>query len=169
MLENIRLGNLTEEIWEKLKMKHESFNPNIPTNLLINTTNIVGYRETADKINRLVCNALPTTEGRFMISHAVDTINGEFWNVELTEKPFKSKTNLPASVRLQPGAKVMYLNNSKIDLNICNGSIGIITDVNIKANSVRVAFNVPKGIIHVEIQPVKNYFIINRNHASRQQ
>ncbi len=169
MLQNIRLGNLTEAIWEKLRKKHESFNPNISADLLLNTTNIVGYRETADKINRLVCNALPTTEGKFMISHAIDAMNGEIWNVGLTERTFKSKTNLPASVRLQQSAKVMYLNNSKIDLNICNGSIGVITDINIEANSVRVAFNVPNGIIDIEIQQDINYFIINGNHASRRQ
>ena len=167
MLENIRLGNLTEEIWEKLRRKHESFNPNVSADLLLNTTNIVGYRETAEKINRLICNTLPTVEGKFMVSHAVDAVNGEIWSVGLTEKIFKSKTNLPASVRLQQGAKVMYLNNSKIDLNICNGSIGVITDVNVEANTVRVAFNVPSGIIDIEIQPEVNYFNINGNHASR--
>ena len=63
----------------------------------------------------------------------------------------------------------MYLNNSKIDLNICNGSIGVITDVNVEANTVRVAFNVPSGIIDIEIQPEVNYFNINGNHASRRQ
>ena len=104
-----------------------------------------------------------------MVSQAIDAINGEIWSVGLTEKIFKSKTNLPASVRLQQGAKVMYLNNSKIDLNICNGSIGVITDVNVEANTVRVAFNVPSGIIDIEIQPEVNYFNINGNHASRRQ
>ena len=77
MLQNIRLGNLTEQIWENLQRKHESFNLNRPVNLLLNTTNIVGYRETADKINRLVCNTLPITQEKFMISHAIDTVNGE--------------------------------------------------------------------------------------------
>jgi PIF1-like helicase len=100
MLQDIRLGNLTEEIWEKLQRKHELFNPNRPIDLLLNTTNIVGYRETADKINRLVCNTLPITQEKFMISHAIDMVNGEQWNANLTEKTFKSKTNLPLSVRL---------------------------------------------------------------------
>jgi ATP-dependent DNA helicase PIF1 len=43
MLQNIRLGNITEEMWNKLQRKHESFNPNRPIDLLLNTTNIVGY------------------------------------------------------------------------------------------------------------------------------
>ena len=98
MLQNIRVGNITEEIWEKLQRKHEQFDPNRPIDLLLNTTNIVGYRETADNINHLVCNTLPTVQGKFMISHAINTINGEQWNTDITERSFKSKTNLPASV-----------------------------------------------------------------------
>jgi len=101
MLQNIRLGNLTEEIWEKLRNKYEQFDPNRPIKLLLNTTNIVGYRETADNINRLVCNTLPTIQDKFMISRAIDTINEELWDPDITEKSFKSKTNLLFSVRLQ--------------------------------------------------------------------
>lgn len=169
MLEKIRLGNITEEIYEKLERKHETFNPNKPIELLLNTTHIVGYRETADKINRLICNTLPTIQEKFMISQAIDTINGEQWNTTITEKTFKSKTNLPASVRLQQGAKVMYLNNSKSNLNIYNGTIGIITDVNTESNLVRVSFSIPGGIIDIDIKPNISYFTINGNHASRLQ
>jgi hypothetical protein len=163
------MGNITDEIWLKLQRKHESFDPNKPIDLLLNTTNIVGYRETADRINHLICNALPTTQNRFMISTAIDTINGERWSTNLTEKNFKSKTNLPSSVRLQQGAKVMYLNNSKADLNIYNGTIGIITDVNIESNIVRVSFSVPGGIVDIDVKTEINYFTVNGNHATRQQ
>ncbi len=169
MLQNICMGNITDETWDKLQRKHESFDPNKPIDLLLNTTNIVGYRETADRINRLVCNVLPTTHDKFMISHAIDTINGEQWNTSLTEKIFKSKTNLPPSVRLQQGAKVMYLNNSKSDLNIYNGTIGVITDVSIESNLVRVSFSVPNGIIDIDVKAELNHFIINGNHATRRQ
>jgi ATP-dependent exoDNAse (exonuclease V) alpha subunit len=169
MLQNIRLGNLTDEVWNKLQRKHEEFNPNRPIDLLLNTTNIVGYRETADKINRLICNTLPTIEGKFFVSNAIDTINGERWDTSLTEKTFKSKTNLPASVRLQQGAKVMYLNNSKADLNIYNGTIGVITDVNPETNLVRTSFSIPGGIVDLEVGLDINYFIINGNSASRRQ
>ena len=104
-----------------------------------------------------------------MLSNAIDTVNGEQWNANMSEKSFKSKTNLPALVRLQQGAKVMYLNNSKIDLHICNGTIGVVTDVNTEANLVRVAFNVPGGIIDIDVKPKINYFTINGNYASRHQ
>src|SRR6266542_3350217 len=166
MLQNIRLGNITNEIWEKLKRKHQQYNPNKPIDLLLNTTNIVGYHETADKINCLICNTLPNIQGKFMISHAIDIINGEKWSTSKTEKSFKSKTNLPASVRLQQGAKVMYLNNSKTNLKVCNSTIRVITDVDIKINSIRISFNIPGEIIDMNIKSHTNYFMINENHVS---
>jgi len=85
----------------------------------------------------------------------------------LTERTFKSKTNLPPSVQLQQGAKVMYLNNSKSDLNIYNGTIGVITDVSIESNLVRVSFSVLNGIINIDVKAELNHFIINRNHATQ--
>src|SRR5688572_5472020 len=132
-----------------------------PIELLLNTTNIVGYHETADKINRLICNTLPTTPDKFMILNSIDTVNGEQWDTNLTNQPFKSKTNLPSSVRLQQGAKVMYLKNLKSNLNICNGTIGVITDVNTNTNSVRVSFSIPSGIVDLEVKPNIDYFTID--------
>ena len=97
MLQKIRLGNMTNDIWDKLQRKHQEFDSNRPMDLLLNTTNIVGYREMADKINSLTCNTLPTAEGKFFISNAIDTVNGERWDTTLAEKTFKSRT----SVQLQ--------------------------------------------------------------------
>ena len=61
----------------------------------------------------------------------------------------------------------MYLNNSKSDLNIYNGTIGVITDVSIESNLVRVSFSVPNGIIDIDVKAELNHFIINGNHATR--
>ncbi len=63
----------------------------------------------------------------------------------------------------------MYLNNFKTNLKIYNDTIGVITDVNIETNSVRVSFNIPNRIIDISIKPHTNYFMINRNHASHYQ
>jgi hypothetical protein len=41
------------------------------------------------------------------------------------KKLLNQKKNLPASVRLQQGAKAMYLNNPEAVLNTYNGTIGI--------------------------------------------
>ena len=60
----------------------------------------------------------------------------------------------------------MYLNNSKTNLKIYNDTIGIITDVDIETNSVRVSFNIPGEIIDMSIKPYTNYFMINENHTN---
>jgi hypothetical protein len=36
----------------------------------------------------------------------------------------------------------MYLNNFKSNLNIYNGTIGVITDVNIKSNLIQISFSI---------------------------
>ena len=63
----------------------------------------------------------------------------------------------------------MYLNNSKANLNIYNGTIGIITDVNTETNLIRVSFSVPGGIIDINVEPTTTHFTINGNPASRYQ
>ncbi len=63
----------------------------------------------------------------------------------------------------------MYLNNSKANFNIYNSTISIIIDVDIETNLVQVSFNVPDGIIDINIDSEINYFTINRNHASHHQ
>ena len=62
------------------------------------------------------------------------------YRIEHSQTDFKTKTNLPTTVRLQQGARVMFLNNSLINEGICNGTIGIITDVDKSIPSVQVAF-----------------------------
>ena len=63
-----------------------------------------------------------------MISEAVDYINDIEQPINLTQPDFKLKTNLLPLIRIQQGARVMYLNNSLIEKGICNGTVGIITD-----------------------------------------
>jgi len=101
ILQNIQLEKITNEIWKKLQRKHQQYNSNKPIDLLLNITNIIGYCETVDKVNCLICNTLSTIQEKFMISHAIDIINGEQWSISKIEKSFKSKKNLPASVKLQ--------------------------------------------------------------------
>ncbi|GES95496.1 AAA family ATPase [Rhizophagus clarus] len=74
---------------------------------------------------------------------------------------FKPKTNLLLSVRLQPGAHVMYLNNSLISHGICNGTIDVVTDVNPTEEYARIAFSVRGSIIDIDIYKQTHYFNIN--------
>ncbi|GBC08279.1 hypothetical protein RclHR1_00800006 [Rhizophagus clarus] len=79
---------------------------------------------------------------------------------------FKSKTNLPLSVRLQPGARMMYFNNSLISHGICNGTIGVVTNVNPIEEYARIAFSVRGSIIDIDIYRQTHYFNINGTNCS---
>ena len=45
-------------------------------------------------------------------------------------------TNLPAEVRLQPGARVMFLTNDMIMQGICNGNVGVVISGDLQAEHV---------------------------------
>lgn len=169
MLQEIRMGTISTETWNTLQQRHSEFITRSPFHNLLNTTHIVGLRETAQQINRMVCNTLPVPDNRFLISKATDVIDSTQWDPSSSEQLFKPKTNLPLSVRLQPGARVMYLNNSLMDQGICNGTIGIITDVDPIKESVRVAFSIRGSIVDININKQTHYFQINGNNSHRTQ
>ncbi|GET03473.1 AAA family ATPase [Rhizophagus clarus] len=150
MLEEIRLSNITPETWMKLQNRHSEFLVHTLPDVLLNTTHIVGFRENAQQINRMICNRLP-------------------WDPSSSNNMFKPKTNLPLSVRLQPGARVMYLNNSLISHGICNGTIGVVTDVNPTEGYARIAFSVRGSIIDIDIYRQTHYFNINGTNCSHTQ
>ena len=63
----------------------------------------------------------------------------------------------------------MFLNNSFIDEGICNGTIGVITDLNKDEPSVQIAFCVESAIIHKWITRQTAYFYVAGQPASRTQ
>ncbi|GET00458.1 AAA family ATPase [Rhizophagus clarus] len=150
MLKEIRLSNITPETWMKLQNRHSEF---------LN----------AQQINRMICNLLPVSENKFLISQATDFVNSTQWDPSSSNNMFKPKTNLPLSVRLQPGARVMYLNNSLISHGICNGTIGVVTNVNPTEGYARIAFSVRGSIIDIDIYRQTHYFNINGTNCSRTQ
>ena len=127
----------------------------------------MGYRETAEQINVQICNTLPIQNDKYLISYAKDIINGKECEYGSAEYLMKYKTNLPNVLRLQIGCRVMFLNNKHINKQICNGSIGIVTDINRDKQIVRVAFCINGGIVDIEIEPEPVHLIINGMTASR--
>ncbi|CAB5345229.1 unnamed protein product [Rhizophagus irregularis] len=107
MLEEIRMDNMSPETWAKLQQRNSEFLVHASAGPLLNTTHIVGFRENAQHINRMICNLLPVPDNKFLISQAVDVVNSVQWDPSSSEFMFKPKTNLPLSVRLQPGARVI--------------------------------------------------------------
>ena len=68
MLEEVRLGNLSTNTWNKLQQRHSEFLARESLDTLLNTTHIVGFRENAQIINRTICNSLPVPSNKFLIS-----------------------------------------------------------------------------------------------------
>ncbi|GBB85845.1 hypothetical protein RclHR1_01230008 [Rhizophagus clarus] len=89
----------------------------------------------------MICNLLPVPENKFLISQSKDFVNSVQWDLSASNNMFKPKTNLPLSVRLQPGARVMFLNNSFIEHGICNPS----------DECARIAFSVRSSIVDIDV------------------
>ena len=121
MLQEIRMGNISLNTWNLLYQKAATPNEQ-PLNAILNTTNIVGYKKTANKSNNMICNMLPVNENKFLINTAIDYINNEQHNPNESEKLFKGKTNYPNYLRLQQGICVMYLKNDLTEHKIYNGN-----------------------------------------------
>src|ERR1044071_1428172 len=149
--------------------KARTFNHQIPLNIALNITNIIGFKKTADRINNIICNMLLVNEDKYLISMAIDFINGQQYNSNELQKLFKNKTNLPSHLRLQQGACVMYLKNNLIEQKICNRTVGVITDIKLESLQVRVAFSIIGGIVDIEIKKEITTFIINGKPSSQSQ
>src|SRR5581483_5375274 len=70
---------------------------------------------------------------------------------------------------LQQGARVMYLKNDLMNQHVCNGIIGVVTNIDQSSLEVRVAFSVTGGIVDVGIKRETATFTIDGKPASRHQ
>ncbi|CAG8642869.1 1211_t:CDS:1, partial [Cetraspora pellucida] len=66
-------------------------------------------------------------------------VNGKEWDPIENDRIFHHHTNLPATLILQKGSRVMYLENTLFDHGLCNGTIGVITEL-IDENTINVVF-----------------------------
>ncbi|CAG8480101.1 21684_t:CDS:2 [Gigaspora margarita] len=74
LLQNIRMGKIDNTIWNILLQKYYE---TIELNTTFNTTHIVGYRENANLINKLICTMTPVQKNKFIIFECIDTINNQ--------------------------------------------------------------------------------------------
>jgi len=170
LLEEVRLGNISDTSWQMLQTKHSQYSNTLTSTNAFITTSIVGYKQSAEHLNVSLCNLLHVTcEDEILISTAIDKVNGEIWSNEHSQRIFKQHTNLPVDVRFQPGARVMYLSNDMINQGICNGTIGIVTKVIRQNEQVHVSFLNNQSLVHAVIAPKTSYFSINGANASRRQ
>jgi ATP-dependent DNA helicase PIF1 len=172
LLQNIRFGNIDTFTWNMLQAKLDQTINATENNLenLLNTTHIVGHKEMAQQINQMICAMLPIEDdNKYLISDSIDVINGKVQNNAHYSTLIKQQTNLPPTVRLQIGARVMFLNNSQYKHKISNGTIGIITDIDTELQEIRCAFCVQSAIVDIAVKKCTSSFIINGAPASRTQ
>ncbi|CAG8686181.1 850_t:CDS:2, partial [Racocetra persica] len=84
-------------------------------------------------------------------------------------REFTDKTNLPSTVRIQPRARIMFLNNSQYRHHIANGTIGIVTNLNLQIGLVYVSFCVERAIINTSFTKYTHNFYLNGLPASSTQ
>jgi len=169
MLEEIRFGNISQNTWNKLLQKAASYKADMSLDNILTITHVVGHRQTADMINRTICNVLPIENECFLISEAIDFQGNIQTSSKALQAEIKTKTNLPLIVRLQQGARVMFLNNSLISEGICNGTIGLVVSVDRNIPKVQIAFCVRETIVLKWITKQTTYFYAFGQHASRTQ
>ena len=72
---------------------------------------------------------------KYLLTKAIDFMEGNDYNLKILRQ---NLTNMPPTIRRrQQAARVMYLNNSLIESGICNGTIGVVTDLDRIKPSVR--------------------------------
>ncbi|CAG8687256.1 20476_t:CDS:1 [Cetraspora pellucida] len=169
LLQKICIGKIDNETWHLLTQKKNNTLQSSELNTTLNTIYIVGYRENADLINRLICIMIPTQKNKFMISNCIDIVNNQICNDNSRLNDFKNKTNLPKSIRIQPGARVIFLNNFQYQHRIANGTIGVITDLDLDSDLVYVSFCIEGAIINVSFSKFTCNFNINGIPASHTQ
>jgi ATP-dependent exoDNAse (exonuclease V) alpha subunit len=137
---------------------------------MISSTHVVGLRQTAHDINSFICNNLPFNDesSDIIVSKPTDVFNNQIFDDGDDRFHFKNYTNLPSSVTLQEGARVMYLNNKLFEHSICNGTIGVVTKI-VDDDNVEVAFPTTSNIVKINVQKTTSYFNINGISASRSQ
>src|SRR5436305_9057909 len=75
ILEEVRNGTISPQTWDMLQQCHLEFVSQPTIDTLLNTTHIVGFKETAQQINTSICNMLPVPPNKFLLSQASDFIN----------------------------------------------------------------------------------------------
>ena len=114
-----------------------------------------------------------------MIHEAIYYINNIQQPVERTQSDFKIRTNLPPSLRIHQGARVMYLNNSLIEKSIATGRNSLL-DILTNICQYKLHIVNPSMLLHfvLYIQQLKNqvwrkphmtpliFFITKRNECN---
>ncbi|RHZ77143.1 hypothetical protein Glove_185g32 [Diversispora epigaea] len=108
MLEEIRMGNFTENIITKIQQKVCEYNF---TDNVLDTTHIVEYRNTASTINDIIGNYLPSVDEHTdpYESIAIDCMGKVQKSPLETDKLFRNYTNFPTKIILKEGLTLPHV------------------------------------------------------------
>ena len=134
------MGHLTTSVKDALIQKHH--NCVIRDHAYV-TTYLVSYRAEASRLNHLLLDSL--NSGQQIEHQAIDYEENWLLQNHTSHLAFSRATNLPDTVTIKIGAKVMYLTNMLLSEDICNDSCGIITAVE-SSEYPTVAFPTSNGI-----------------------
>ena len=113
-----------------------------PAGTLYSSTFIVSHRKTAQSLNDLVLNSLNSEP---YVHTCIDREESQLLDLKQSSHAFKSVTNLPDQVDTKRGARVMFLENSLIELGISNGTTGVVNTLSENGNPI-VIFPTVRGI-----------------------
>src|SRR6266542_1889954 len=180
ILQEIRIGNITQKTIETIKTKVKNYQP---LEDILDTIYIVSHQVISQTINSIISTKLPSFSSNGLneesfTSIANDFVNNEQWIIYQAEKAFMHHTNYPSKLTLAVGARVMYLNNDQFKHGLYNDSIGVITKI-YDSENVEAFFLLKEGIkifhikkdtvffTHNEISdkriqfPLQNAFVLN--------
>ena len=96
ILKDIRFENITNTTWQLLNKKFQNNSNDLLLEKVLNTTHVIGYKETAEQINTQICNTLPVENEKYLISYSKDIINGKEQQHGTADYLMKHKTNFQA-------------------------------------------------------------------------
>jgi hypothetical protein len=103
----------------------------------------VSLRDHAHTINTIILDHIPTPP---KVNYAVDRSENDLLSLQQTQSSFKRETNLPNSVDIKVGARVMFLDNSLIISGISNGTTGVVINESADDGHPHVMFPTSHGI-----------------------
>ena len=144
MLDNIRIGNISESFIKILKERVISEDD--IQKMEVKPIRIVPRRATAEYINNKNINKLSGDIYRFQPKVSVSkqaNLNKRTINCEIEK--IEKNSNYIVDLKLKVGTNVMLIKNMDISLKLVNGSMGVVTDigkrsVNHKNNYITVKF-----------------------------
>jgi ATP-dependent DNA helicase PIF1 len=125
ILDAVRMGDFTPEVLGTLQDRMAEY-PRAEVTAA--STFLVGLRQAATMLNEeMIVNLCPHSNSFTFVS--TDKEEDVIQSGQICERAFKRHTNLPATLLLAVGAKVMFLNNTLLNLGISNGTCGIVQDI----------------------------------------